>query len=230
MTTSTGTFGLPNGRLLLGQSEAQYSVYRSAAASLATVDELAAAPAAMTWIDLRTPQEQDADNGPRLPEAWTIERVNAHPSGDLALTEHNEVLRGLFDGTATFGQFYVDLLGRSSVELAQAVSAVASADGPVLVTCQVGRDRAGIVSALLLLAVGATRGEVVADYMRTNDALDVLAQRLVGMPAEFDLTCLATDIELALDHLDQCGGVESYLLGAGLAPDDLHTLRTRFSY
>lgn len=229
MTTSTSTFGLPNGRLLLGDSEASYSVYRSAAASLATSDELAAAPDAMTWLDLRTPQEQAADSGPGLPPSWVVERVNAHPSGDLALTEQNAIVQQFINGTVSFGQFYVALLERSSAELARAVSVVVRANGPVLLTCQVGRDRTGVLSALLLLAVGATRDEVIADYLRTNDALLVLAERLPEMPKEFDLTCLATDIELALDYIEHRGGAQSYLIASGLPPEDLHLLLTRFS-
>ncbi len=48
--------------------------------------------------------------------------------------------------------------------VAAAVVAVAEAPGPVLLHCQGGRDRAGLVSALLLTAVGAEPGAVVEDY------------------------------------------------------------------
>ena len=54
-------------------------------------------------------------------------------------------------------------------EIATALRLVAAAlrrKEPVLVFCKAGKDRTGIVSALLLLVAGASEKEVVADYAR----------------------------------------------------------------
>lgn len=48
--------------------------------------------------------------------------------------------------------------------VAAAVVAVAEAPGPVLLHCQGGRDRAGMLSALVLGAVGVHPEAIVADY------------------------------------------------------------------
>ncbi len=48
--------------------------------------------------------------------------------------------------------------------VAAAVVAVAEAPGPVLLHCQGGRDRAGLLTALLLAVAGVETDAVVADY------------------------------------------------------------------
>lgn len=52
--------------------------------------------------------------------------------------------------------------------LRPAFEAVAGSDGPVVVHCTVGKDRTGFVSAVLQLLAGATREDIIADYMETN--------------------------------------------------------------
>lgn len=218
---------LPNGRLLLGEALSPNAVYRSAAASIATPEELSVAPQEMTWLDLRRASEQARDAGPALPAGWTVRKVDANPTGDMALSDAGSMVQNIIDGRATFGHLYQAMLENAADRLARAVSVVATATGPVLITCQIGRDRTGIISALLLLLTGATREQVAADYLRTNDAIEALRAR-TPIPAALDLTCRRADIELALDHLESRGGSERYLLDAGLDAADLDALRQRF--
>lgn len=48
--------------------------------------------------------------------------------------------------------------------------ALATREGASLVHCFAGKDRTGIAASLLLHVLGAHRDDVVAEYMRTNDA------------------------------------------------------------
>ncbi|KAJ1495196.1 hypothetical protein T484DRAFT_1763145 [Baffinella frigidus] len=48
------------------------------------------------------------------------------------------------------------------------------AGGGIAIQCRLGKDRTGLVSALLLLAAGATHEEVIADYAR-SDGMDEIA-------------------------------------------------------
>ena len=43
-------------------------------------------------------------------------------------------------------------------------------DGGSLVHCFAGKDRTGIAASLLLLVLGVHRDDVIAEYLRTNDA------------------------------------------------------------
>ena len=44
---------------------------------------------------------------------------------------------------------------------------------PVLIHCAAGKDRTGILAALILLSVGVDRNQVYEDYMLTNVAVDI---------------------------------------------------------
>lgn len=52
------------------------------------------------------------------------------------------------------------------------------AGGGLVVHCSAGKDRTGVAVALVLQALGVTRDVVVADYLLTNDAVDLAAQLL----------------------------------------------------
>jgi hypothetical protein len=107
-------------------------------------------------------------------------------------------------------QEYAWLLDLSPDRIASAVGAIATAPpGTVVVHCQGGADRTGLVVALTLAAAGIERRAVVEDYVRSDG---VWATTLTG----------------ALDHLDErYGGVQEYLGIGGLASGELSALRDR---
>ena len=51
--------------------------------------------------------------------------------------------------------------------IAEGMRFIIKNDGPYLIHCNEGKDRAGFVSALLECLMGATMDEVTADYMET---------------------------------------------------------------
>lgn len=63
----------------------------------------------------------------------------------------------------------------------EAVSTLLSADAPAVVFCSAGKDRTGIVSAVLLGALGASTEAIVAEYARTEDNIEAVWQRLAEM-------------------------------------------------
>jgi protein-tyrosine phosphatase len=50
--------------------------------------------------------------------------------------------------------------------------------GGFVIHCSAGKDRTGVAVALLLEALGVPREQVVADYVLTNEAVDLAAQLL----------------------------------------------------
>ena len=58
---------------------------------------------------------------------------------------------------------------------------LASAKGPSLVNCMAGKDRTGIAVAMVHLAAGVHRDDVIADYVLTNTAGDAEARIRTGM-------------------------------------------------
>jgi protein tyrosine/serine phosphatase len=155
-------------------------------------------------VDLRT--EEEAAGEAALPGIELV-RVPIRPSGPTdplwpeltaaydAAPDHEHGLRDfLLDGLARWPQAY-----------ARAVGAIgAPGGGAVVVQCAAGRDRTGVVCALLLDAAGVERTAIADDYALTP-ATD-------GQPAPARWV-----IEAVLQELDRAhGGTRAYLLGAGL--------------
>ncbi|GAA3239350.1 tyrosine-protein phosphatase [Dactylosporangium siamense] len=96
-----------------------------------------------------------------------------------------------------------------------AVAAVADAPpGAVLVHCQAGQDRTGMLVALLLRVAGVPDDAIVDDYAYS--------------PTHPGLECEPESILSMLELVDErWGGAEGYLLEHGLTPAQLTALRTR---
>jgi protein-tyrosine phosphatase len=116
------------------------------------------------------------------------------------------------------------------------MEAVARASGGVVVHCYVGKDRTGVVSALLLRLAGVTVDAVAADYALSAGRVGPLVsgwieeadddverdfrRRISGAPRE--------GMALTLVGLEErWGGAESYLRTAGLSNRDLVRIRDR---
>jgi protein-tyrosine phosphatase len=50
---------------------------------------------------------------------------------------------------------------------------LAAGDVPLIFNCSAGKDRTGLAAALLLLSLGVSKDEVIADYVLTNTAVDL---------------------------------------------------------
>ena len=122
--------------------------------------------------------------------------------------------------------------------IAAIMHAIADApDGAVVLHCNGGKDRTGIIVALLLELVGVAHATIAADYalsaecLRSRDAA-WLAQG-PGERAERERQLAADEaraevMQAVLEHLDaQYGGTAGYLRAAGVAPDAILRLRER---
>jgi protein-tyrosine phosphatase len=109
---------------------------------------------------------------------------------------------------------------------------------PAVFHCTAGKDRTGVLGALILLAVGVDLDDVLDDYeltsqCRSEQRVAEVVARLgrAGVPPEVAAGVMGTPRHVMRQALDEAlaqGGVEAYLLGAaGMAPDALATLRTR---
>ena len=83
---------------------------------------------------------------------------------------------------------------------------------PVYFHCVYGRDRSGVLAAVILLALGASRDDVMTDYQLSVDG------GVGAYPASLDAV---------LDYIDQLGGIEAYLATAGVPKADPAGLRAR---
>ena len=75
---------------------------------------------------------------------------------------------------AVHGDTLADELRRIAVPgggLAAAVAAIAVAEPGIVLHCTAGRDRTGIVVAIVLAAIGVPDAEIVAEYVASDEAL-----------------------------------------------------------
>jgi len=89
---------------------------------------------------------------------------------------------------------------------------LAQGKGPSLVNCMAGKDRTGIAVALVHLASGVHRDDVIEDYVLTNTAGDAEARIATGME-----TIRATSGGLEEDIMRVLMGVEPEYLESALA-------------
>jgi protein tyrosine/serine phosphatase len=154
---------------------------------------------------------------------------------------HIEVIddrvRELKEPTAWRRAIYLAFLDRFAANFATAVAAVARApNGTVLVHCQGGVDRTGLVAALLLRVAGVGVDTIAADYAASEanwapfvdewieeakDDDERERRRLLSvMPAG-----AMRDVLLELER--RHGSAWCYLAGAGVDDEDLERVRAR---
>lgn len=125
---------------------------------------------------------------------------------------------------------YVDWLERHRVGIADALRAVAAAPGDVLVCCSAGKDRTGIVSALLARHWGAGLGRVGEDYAASATGLAdrFAAERAVSTDPEATARaqrCVPEIMTTVIVHVERrWGSVEAYLRWTGLTDDEVDAL------
>jgi protein-tyrosine phosphatase len=104
------------------------------------------------------------------------------------------------------------------------------------VHCQAGKDRTGLVIALILKAVGVPDDAVAVDYAASAARLgayytakraDIKDEELLELVRELH-SARADTMASTLSYLrDKFGGVQSYLRRGGLVGRQLETLRSR---
>jgi protein-tyrosine phosphatase len=126
-------------------------------------------------------------------------------------------------------EIYLEILDASAPVFRQVLETLASPDhSPALIHCQAGKDRTGIIVALVMLALGVERKFIVSDFMRSNEALlphfkkRFLLRKIVTFgyfPYRnmlFAVSVRQRNIESVLDRIENhYGGIEGYARSAG---------------
>jgi protein tyrosine/serine phosphatase len=150
-------------------------VYRSDSLSRVTVAdaEVLARIGVRTAIDLRTLDEVD-----RTPPAL-LEHLQAAYQHVPIIDEGGAAAERPKD--FVFPELhvaYAGMLDRFGGNIARAIELVASSPKAVVFYCEAGKDRTGLVAALLLSLLGVNDSDVAADYALTTGALPVIVDRV----------------------------------------------------
>ena len=157
----------------------------------------------------------------------TIHRVSGTPSKDV--TQFSP-----FDFEC-MGQLYLKLVDANGAQYTDMVRAIVNAKGMTIVHCMAGKDRTGIICALLLMAVGVCESDVVADYQtsgtynKLNKTIDRYMDRIGPDRPQYLMRSEPENMEMLIAHLsEKHGGAQAYLKANGLTEDELQKLRARF--
>ena len=179
-----------------------------------------------TILDLRWPEE--AARHPS-PVTQALPQVRCVRIPLLMHTEDEWRLRSRDPGKELWK---CEVLEHARAELRQVLAFIAAAGPePLLFHCVAGKDRTGLVAALLL-ALADVRPEAIAhDYTLSSEQLRAgyLARYPDVDPARI-LEALRCPEEAAynmLEFLEATGGVRAYLTQIGLSADEIARLRAR---
>jgi protein-tyrosine phosphatase len=151
------------------------------------------------------------------------------PSGDAVHDPNKDVLLDLYLRA-------LDQRGAAIREVLDAIAAVP--DGAILFHCAAGKDRTGILAALLLSLAGVGREYILDDYemtaMHIKAAIPDYERRALERGQDLAslhamLASRRETMQAMLSYLDERhGGVLSYLVSTGLSTSVIDRLRDRF--
>jgi protein-tyrosine phosphatase len=160
-----------------------------------------------TIVDLRN--DDEVVPLPLRPAHIRVDRAPIEDQGDADFM-------AVYGTLLSTPDYYAESLRRWPELIAAAVGAVADAtEGAVLVHCAAGRDRTGLIVALLLRTVGVPVGPVLDDY--------ATGVRESPIDDEASVSAMVETFGELLSTLDHC----AYLTAAGVTDSQLRRLRAR---
>jgi protein-tyrosine phosphatase len=192
-------------------------------------------------VDLRNRWERSA-RPDRLPPGIDLVERRSPPSGSSPTPTLEELIVSgdlpVRDDELR-ARVYVDMLDRLAPEVGAVLGrAVDAVDRPLLFHCVAGKDRTGVVAAVLLGVLGVAEEDIVEDYELTTDhygarrldeLADLMREHAVRSEALRHLVDARTPaLTACLRHLhDRWGGFDRYVTERVGAPADLPSrLRT----
>lgn len=193
------------------------------------VERLRDALALSDIVDLRSTYELDSE-GRGLLEAESI-AFHHTPlfDGDPSAGDRGSAAQ------LSLGDRYVGLMEVAHAKIVNVVRILAHAQGGAVYHCAAGKDRTGVISAVLLGVLGVSDELIVSDYALSGEQIDAIIARVMSMKGYKDtlrempedtLHARPESMQTVVDRVaERWGGMEGYVLAGGLAPADVERLR-----
>jgi protein-tyrosine phosphatase len=179
-----------------------------------------------TVVDLRWPAEVAARPHP---VALGKHKVRYHR---VSLLAGDEMEWASLSGECTKEMWKCAVLEHTRPQLKEVLEIIASAaEQPLLFHCVAGKDRTGLIAALLLALADVEPDAIAADYAASTQQLaDAYLQRYSNLEREEimeALRCPEEGVHNMLGYLAQYGGAAGYLDAIGLDAAAIAQLRAR---
>ena len=135
------------------------------------------------------------------------------------LIEEGRMRKG--DAILFLQDMYLQFVEGNSTQYASVMEQLLNKENyPVLITCSLGKDRSGYVSALILASLGASESTILKDYTSSNDCMDItkIAKMANGLNSDAQETFTAllnadeAYMDLALKKIRKdYGSMDKYL-------------------
>ncbi len=166
---------------------------------------------------------------------------------DDAVTHHIELVDQMIDYTrpprleepVDLASMYIDLISRSRPQLVRAIEVIADHidHGPVLVHCTAGKDRTGLVVALIQAALGVSLDSIADDFHRSDAPSRLRRAAMLESPVtgdppvarspEFLWTAPREAMRLLAEQaISEFGSLQAWPVGVGVPPAAIERLRT----
>ena len=160
-------------------------------------------------VDLRTDAERDtAPSALATDTRFEVLPVDLFAAVGTAI-DRGEVVGDPFDLRTRYRASFAFARDGYRTVFARLAEALAASDGPVAFHCSAGKDRTGLVAALLLRAAGVPDEAIVEDYVLTDARIVGLRPQLLadgialGFPADGYARMLEARAENLLDALER---------------------------
>ena len=173
-----------------------------------------------TIIDLRSADELAASPSPfAVSDVVQVQYINIPLiQGDTAditkLTKKH--------ATSFLPNFYLLILKNGGDAIKKVMESIADASaGGILFHCTAGKDRTGIIAAILLMLAGVSRADIIANYEITHTYIMqnphfIKQMDKLNVPLEY-IYSNREYLQPTLDYIDKLGGIQSYLESIGVS-------------
>lgn len=194
-----------------------------------------------TVIDLRSESEVKGAPGPPFSEFQSTSPATAIADGGVPVYLHlpliDDATAPILNEAPAMPERYMLMLERRHAAFGAVFEAMAATDEPVLFHCFAGKDRTGLVAALMLSIAGVDPEAIGADYAETDIQLAGRYEEWLAKATPERLETMRGELrcppEWMISTLEQVGrkwgGVESYLEAAGLSEADITRLHAKLT-
>lgn len=182
-------------------------------------------------VDLRSTFELTSEGRGPLGEEPIAFHHTPLFDGDPSAREHGMAAQ------MSLGDRYLGMMEMAHAKIANVVRILANAKAGALYHCAAGKDRTGVISAVLMGALGVSDELIVADYALSGERIDEIIARVMSMKGYQDtlhdmpedtLHAHPESMETVVTGVAQrWGSMAGYLREGGLEAADLERLRAK---